>query len=69
MSQHDHSHGKDHHNHHEHHHESKGGFHRSPIFWIAVVLMLAGMFAYVATMDEALGPDGQVNQEVPAAAE
>lgn len=67
MSHHEHSHGKDHH-HHEHH-ASKGGVHRSPIFWVAVVLMLAGMFAYVATMDEAIGPDGEVNQAVPADAE
>jgi hypothetical protein len=67
MAHHDHSHGKDH-QHHDHR-PQKGGIHRSPIFWVAVLLMLAGMFAYVATMDEAIGPGGQVNQEVPADAE
>lgn len=67
MSHNDHSHSKDHHNHHEQH--RGGGIHRSPIFWVAIVLMLAAMVAYVASMDEAIGPGGQVNQEVPADAE
>jgi hypothetical protein len=66
MAQHDHPHGKDH-QHHEHQ-SAKRGIHRSPIFWIAVILMLVGMAIYVTSMDEAIGPGG-VNQEVPADAE
>jgi len=66
MSHHDHNHGK---NHSHEHRAPKAGIHRQWWFWVAVVLMLAAMFGYVATMDEALGPDGQVNPEVPAAAE
>jgi len=37
--------------------------------WVAVVLMLAAMGAYVATMDEAIVPGEPVGEEVPAAAE
>jgi hypothetical protein len=66
MGQHEHSHGKEH----RHPHGmGKPGIHRRWWFWVAVVLMLAGMFMYVASMDEALGPGGEVNQEVPADAE
>ncbi len=66
MSQHEHHHGKEHHHVQEH---AKKGVHRQWWFWAAVILMLAGMFMYVATMDEALGPGGQVNPEGPADAE
>jgi hypothetical protein len=31
--------------------------------------MLAGMFMYVVTVDEAVEPGGQIQQEVPADAE
>ena len=57
------------HDHHHAEHSAKKGVHHSPWFWVAVVLMLAGMFMYVATMDEALGPGPQTGEEVPAAAE
>jgi hypothetical protein len=42
------------------------GVHRDWRFWVAVLLMLAAMGAYVATMDEALVPGGQVDAEMPA---
>jgi hypothetical protein len=50
-------------------HSSKRGIHRDWRFWAAVVLMLAAMGAYVATMDEAILPGGPVEPEVPADAE
>jgi hypothetical protein len=59
------------HPHHEHgseHHASKTGIHRDWRFW-AVILMLAAMGLYVATMDESVLPGGQVEQPVPADAE
>jgi hypothetical protein len=59
------SHGKDHH--HEHQAPRKG-IHRDWRFWAAIVMLVA-MGIYVATMDEAIGPGGEVNQEVPADAE
>jgi hypothetical protein len=48
---------------------SRKGVHRDWRFWVAVLLMLAAMGAYVATMDEALVPGGQVGAEMPADAE
>jgi hypothetical protein len=61
----EHSHGKDH----QHEHQSpKKGIHRDWRFWVAIVMLVA-MGIYVATMDEAIEPGGQVNQEVPADAE
>lgn len=59
------------HGHHEHSsgHAGKGGIHRDWRLWVAVVLMLAAMGAYVATMDEAVLPGGQIEAEVPADAE
>jgi hypothetical protein len=66
MSHHnEHSHGKDHQ---REHHAPKKGIHHDWRFWAAIVMLVA-MGIYVATMDEAIGPDGQVNQEVPADAE
>jgi hypothetical protein len=65
MSHHEHSHGKEHH--HEHHAPKK--IHHQWWFWAAIVLMLAGMGMYVASLDEALQPGGQINQEMPADAE
>jgi hypothetical protein len=65
MSHHEHSHGK------EHHHEQRAPkkIHHQWWFWVAVVAMLAAMGMYVASDDEALGPGGKVNQQVPADAE
>ena len=60
-----------HHAEHEHkgeHHAAKWGLHRDWRFW-AVILMLAAMLLYVATMDESVLPGGQVEQPVPADAE
>lgn len=37
-------------------------------FWVAVILMLAGMVYYVTSMDLALAPGPQEGEEVPAAA-
>jgi hypothetical protein len=57
---------------HEHHHEHRHGplwrrLHRDWRVWLAVVLMLAAMFAYVMSNDESLQPGGQVRQSMPAA--
>jgi hypothetical protein len=65
MSHNEHSHGKDHH--HEQH-AAKKKIHHDWRFWVAIVILVA-MGIYVASMDEAIGPGGQVNQEVPADAE
>jgi hypothetical protein len=50
------------------HHAPKKGIHRDWRFW-AVVLMIAAMVIYVVTMNEAIEPGGQIQQEVPADAE
>lgn len=53
---------------HEHHGNEprKRPIHHSPVFWVAIVLMLAAMSWYVLSFDLALGPKGQ-GQPVPAA--
>lgn len=65
-----HSHGGKHEHGHQHGHEhgqqGRRGLHRNMWLWIAVLLMLLGMFGYLATMDEALAP-GNNGQEMPAA--
>ncbi|HEX3727362.1 MAG TPA: hypothetical protein VHV08_14010, partial [Pirellulales bacterium] len=73
MTQHDHTqHQHDHHEHgHEHHHPGgrRGrGIHRSPGFWLAVILMLGAMGAYLLSMDESI-PPGAIpsGQAMPAA--
>jgi hypothetical protein len=63
MSHHEHSHG---HKHHHEHDVTKNGIHRQWWFWVAVVAMLAAMVMYVVSDDEALGPGGEVNQQMPA---
>ena len=63
---HDHQHSP--HAHHGHEPPKKRGIHHDWRFWTAVILMLAAMGIYVATMDEAIGP-GSDGQPVPAAAE
>jgi hypothetical protein len=59
---------------HTHHHDearrpSKKGIHRDWRLWVAVVLMLAAIGAYLATMDESLQPASDVGPEFPAATE
>ena len=66
------SHDKDHkHKDHDHHHGStpprNRPIHHSPMFWVAVILMLAAMVWYVASGDLAFGPGGK-GEPVPAAA-
>ncbi len=61
-----HNHG--HHNHQTHPHTKKP-IHRNWMFWVAVVLMLAGMGVYVLSDDESLLPGGGEGPPVPAAAE
>jgi hypothetical protein len=41
--------------------------HRDWRLWVAVALMLAGMIAYLMTMDEAVPPGEPVGQPMPAA--
>jgi hypothetical protein len=41
--------------------------HRDWRFWVAIVLMLAAMAAYVLSNDEALQPGGRVRPPTPAA--
>jgi hypothetical protein len=66
MAQHEHSRGKEHHHPHG---ETTSAIHRKWWFWAVVALMLAAMLMYVATDDEAIGPGGEINQQVPADAE
>ncbi len=64
-----HSHDAKHeHGHHGHEHgqHPRPGLHRNKWLWLAVILMLLGMFGYVATMNEEFVP-GNNGQEVPAA--
>jgi hypothetical protein len=52
------------HGHHDHHHDQHSHAkapwrpHHDWRFWVAVALMLAGMAAYVLSMDESLRPGG-----------
>ncbi len=61
----------DHHDHHanhtqQHHHQpQRKGLHKDWRTWAVVVLMLAAMGMYVASLDESEGPDGE---PMPAAA-
>ncbi len=51
-----------------HHHPAKRRPpHKDVRLWIAVLLMLAAMIAYVMTMDESLVPGEAPEAEVPAA--
>jgi hypothetical protein len=66
--QHDHLSGE-----HGHHHEHRHGpfwkrLHRDWRVWVALVLMLAAMLAYVLSDDESLQPGGGIKQPMPAAA-
>lgn len=64
---HEHNHSK--HAHHGEARATKKGIHHTWWFWVAIVLMLGGMFMYVASLDEAIQPDGQPGVPVPADAE
>ncbi len=54
---------------HEHQHVPKQGIHRDWRLWVAVLLMLGAMLAYVTSDDEAFQPAGPVGEQVPAATE
>ena len=57
-----------HHNHQTHPHQSRP-IHHKWWFWVAVILMLGSMFAYVMSDDESLQPGGGEGPPMPAAAE
>ena len=65
---HNHHHG-DHGHDHGHQHKPAAGFrpHKSPLFWVAVGLMLLGMVVYILTLDESRVPGGGQQAPVPAA--
>lgn len=56
------------HNHQTHPRQSRP-IHHKWWFWVAVILMLGSMFAYVMTDDESLQPGGGEGPPMPAAAE
>jgi len=63
--------GKDDHNHRdaEHGHVLKKRLiHHDWRFWVAIVLMGMGMFAYILSFDESIQPEGGASPEMPAAA-
>jgi hypothetical protein len=54
---------------HQTHPQQTRKLHHDWRFWVAVVLMLAAMGAYVMTDDESLQPGGGEGPPMPAAAE
>jgi hypothetical protein len=54
------------HNHHGEHRPAKR-IHHQWWFWVGVILMLAAMGMYVASLDEALQPGEKIGEPVPAA--
>lgn len=62
------THDQHHHGHEQHHHEPKRGraLHKDWRAWIVVLLMLAAMAIYVASLDESIQPGGNVGPPVPA---
>jgi hypothetical protein len=65
---HDHKHDEHgHHHNHQTHPKTNRAIHHSPLFWLAVIAMLAGMFVYVMSDDESLQPGGGEGPPVPAA--
>ena len=62
-------HGKDHHGSGHLHSKQKKLIHHDWKFWVAIVLMLMGMGAYMMTLDESVQPAGIELPEVPAAVE
>lgn len=69
MNQHEHGHKHDHHHEHGHQHSKNQGLHKDWRMWAIVILMLAAMFAYVASMDESIVPGDPAEPRMPAAAE
>jgi hypothetical protein len=61
-----HKHDEHHHHHHAEHRPPKK-IHHQWWFWVAIVLMLGAMLIYVTSIDEALGPNDNVGETVPAA--
>ena len=62
----------EHHEHHreqhQEHHAPRRKIHHRPAFWLAVILMLAAMWMYLASMFESFQPDQPKPQaQVPAA--
>jgi len=63
-----------HHDSHKHHHAGHEHAHPAPAnknkIWviIAIILMLVAMVAYIMSGDEAIEPEGKMQEEVPAAA-
>jgi len=53
----------------QHNHPAKRGIHRDWRLWAVVIVMLAAMGIYLATMDEAVAPGVKSGPEVPAAAQ
>lgn len=52
-----------HHHQQEHEHESekkKTQLHKDWRTWVVVLLMLGSMFVYVATLDDSVGPGGEI---------
>ena len=65
---HDHKHDEHgHHHNHQTHPKTNRAIHHSPLFWLAVIAMLVGMFVYVLSDDESLQPGGGEGPPVPAA--
>lgn len=62
-----HDHQQNDHHHHGNQVPRKRPIHHDWRFWVAIVLTLAAMGVYVATMDDAILPGGKVGQEVPTA--
>ena len=54
---------------HHSHHAAKPGIHRDWRLWAVVLMMLAAMAIYIASVDEAVAPGVKPGPEVPAAAQ
>ena len=69
MSKDSHQHGSDSKKHHHEHEQAKKKrpIHHDWRAWVVVILMLAGMLAYVLSNDESLQPGGGTQAPMPAA--
>jgi hypothetical protein len=58
-----------HHGSHHHHGDAPASkpFHKDWRLWLAVILMLIGMGAYIVSLDESNPPGGPPQQPMPAA--
>lgn len=52
---------------HNHEHGKKRPIHHDWRLWVVVLLAVAGMVMYSLSDDEAIQPDGKVDQQMPAA--